>query len=216
MNGFNDAQATWDRRYASTDGWFFGARPNAWLAEHHGLLPAGGRVLCVADGESRNGVFLAEAGFDVTAFDISPVAVGKARELAAQRKVRIGLRVADIADWTFIPDEFDAVVAVFIQFAGPAQRMALFEGFRRTVRPGGVLLIEGYGERQLRYRTGGPGIAENLYQARRLHQAFAGWEILASRDADVTLDEGVGHSGLSHAVSAVYRKPAPGDPVIRA
>ena len=210
MGEFEDARETWDRRFAEADGLLFGSEPNPWLAEHHRLLPAGGKVLCVADGESRNGVFLAAAGFDVTAFDISPVAIGKARALAAQRDVEIDLRVADAASWGFEPDAFDAVVAIFIQFADPGLRERLFAGFRRTLRPGGVLLIEGYGERQLRYRTGGPGIPENLYQARRLHQAFDGWEILASRDADIVLAEGSAHAGISHVVSAVYRKPIPG------
>ena len=171
MGEFEDARETWDRRFAEADGLLFGSEPNPWLAEHHRLLPAGGKVLCVADGESRNGVFLAAAGFDVTAFDISPVAIEKARALAGQRGVEIDLRVADAARWGFEPDAFDAVVAIFIQFADPDLRERLFAGFRRTLRPGGVLLIEGYGERQLRYRTGGPGIPENLYQARRLHQA---------------------------------------------
>src|SRR5690606_19139732 len=160
MAEFEDARAVWDRRFSEADGLLFGAEPNAWLAEHHGLLPAGGRVLCVADGESRNGVFLASAGFQVTAFDISSVAVDKARALAAERGVQLELFVADIESWHFEPDAFDAVVAIFIQFAGPDLRARLFEGFQRTIRPGGVLLIEGYGERQLRYRTGGPGVPE--------------------------------------------------------
>ncbi len=215
MGEFDDARETWDRRFAAADGLLFGEEPNPWLAEHHRLLPAGGRVLCVADGESRNGVFLAAAGFDVTAFDISPVAVDKARALAAQRGVELELLVADAARWPFEPDACDAVVAIFIQFASPELRARLFDGFRRTLRPGGVLLIEGYGERQLRYRTGGPGIPENLYQMRRLHMAFAGWEILASRDADVILAEGAAHAGISHTVAAVYRKPIPGAPAVR-
>jgi len=216
MAEFEDARAVWDRRFSEADGLLFGAEPNAWLAEHHGLLPAGGRVLCVADGESRNGVFLASAGFQVTAFDISSVAVDKARALAAERGVQLELFVADIESWHFEPDAFDAVVAIFIQFAGPDLRARLFEGFQRTIRPGGVLLIEGYGERQLRYRTGGPGVPENLYRMRPLLDAFPGWEILASRDADIVLSEGNAHSGISHSVAAVLRKPVPGEPTVRA
>ncbi|MFA7504847.1 MAG: class I SAM-dependent methyltransferase [Burkholderiaceae bacterium] len=215
MGEFDDARQTWDRRFAQAEGLLFGEEPNPWLAEHHRLLPAGGRVLCVADGESRNGVFLAAAGFEVTAFDISPVAVDRARALAAARGVELELLVADASQWSFEPDAFDAVVAIFIQFAGPDLRARLFDGFRRTLRPGGVLLIEGYGERQLRYRTGGPGIPENLYQSRRLHMEFDGWEILASRDADIMLEEGTAHQGLSHTVAGVYRKPVPGMPSVR-
>jgi SAM-dependent methyltransferase len=215
MAEFDDARAVWDRRFSEADGLLFGAEPNGWLVENRDLLPAGGKVLCVADGESRNGVYLAQAGFHVTAFDISPVAIEKAHALAAQRAVDIELIVADAAQWRFEPDAFDAVVAIFIQFAGPELRKRLFEGFARTIRPGGVLLVEGYGERQLRYRTGGPGIPENLYQMRPLVNAFPGWEILASRDVDVVLSEGTAHRGISHSVAAVLRKPVPGRPTVR-
>lgn len=209
------AREIWDRRFAQSDTPLFGAQPNAWLAEHVDLLPGKGRVLCVADGESRNGVFLAEAGLDVVAFDISPVAVERARALAVRQGVSLELRVADAAHWEFEPEAFDAVVAIFIQFASPALRAMLFDGFRRTLRPGGILLIEGYGPRQLQYRTGGPGIPDNLYQSRPLHMAFGGWEILASRDADVVLAEGIAHVGLSHSIAAVYRKPVPGAAPVR-
>ena len=172
-------------------------------------------ALAVADGEGRNGVWLAGQGLDVLSIDASRVGLAKARALADRHGVDIDLEVADLSAWEWPRDRFDLVAAIFIQFAGPELRSRLFEGFQRTIRPGGVLLVEGYGERQLRYRTGGPGIPENLYQMRRLLMAFPGWEILASRDADIVLSEGNAHSGISHSVAAVLRKPVPGAPTVR-
>lgn len=208
MTGFTDPRQTWDTRYANADGFLFGERPNAWLAANAAWLRPGMRVLSIADGEGRNGVWLAQQGCSVTAFDLSPVGVARARTLAQRCGVAIDLRVADVADWPWEPDAFDAVVAVFIQFAAPLVRERIFAGIARTLVPGGVLVLEGYGPRQLRYRTGGPGVAANLYTMPLLAKAFAGWEILASRDADREVSEGAGHRGLSHLVSLVARKPA--------
>jgi SAM-dependent methyltransferase len=207
MAGFTDARQTWDGRYAKADGFLFGEAPNEWLvASAHHLRP-GARVLSLADGEGRNGVWLAQQGMQVTAFDISAVGIDRARGYAQRVGVQVDLRVSEIAQWAWEPGAYDAVVAIFIQFAPPALRAAIFAGIARTLVPGGLLILEGYGPRQLSYRTGGPGIAENLYTMSMLAQAFDGWHILASRDVDREIREGSGHSGMSHLVSLVLRKP---------
>ncbi len=208
MAEFTDARSIWDRRFAQADGWLFGLEPNRWLAEHAGRIAAGSRALCIADGEGRNAVHLARAGVDVTAFDLSGVAVDKAVAMAAAAGVRIDTRRADIAEWTWEPDAYDAVVAIFFQFAGPDLRRRIFEGIATTLRPGGLLIIEGYGLQQLEFKTGGPGVADNLYTPQTLVDAFQDWLVLASRNGVLMLEEGTAHRGRSHVISAVLRKPA--------
>jgi SAM-dependent methyltransferase len=206
MAGFDDAAARWNARY-SAPGWLFGTAPNDTLAKFADRFAAGDRVLGVADGEGRNSVFLARRGCAVTAFDISPVAVGKARGLAAEHGVEVEWSVSSVDDWSWAPAAFDAVVAVFVQFATPAQRRALFEGFATTLRPGGLLLLVGYGPRQLEYRTGGPGIAEHLYDEAMLRDAFAGWRIEHLVREQRVLHEGSGHDGLSDVIELLARRP---------
>ncbi len=215
MSGFADAREVWDRRFASADGLLFGEAPNRWLSQHAAIIAAGSSVLCVADGEGRNGVALARLGHRVTSFDVSPVGVAKARALASAADVALDARVCDVDLWDWEPDRFDAVVAIFVQFAPPAMRARLFAGIARTLAPGGVLVVEGYGRRQLAFRTGGPGVLENLYTLPALLNAFPRWEILAARDAVVVLDEGRGHSGPSHSIAAVLRRPPAGARPIR-
>ncbi len=207
MTGFTDARQTWDGRYAKAEGFLFGEAPNEWLVASARHLHPGARVLAIADGEGRNGVWLARQGMRVTAFDISPVGVERARGHALSAGVAIDLRVSEAAQWTWEPGAFDAVVAIFIQFAPPALRSRIFAGIAQTLLPGGLLIIEGYGPRQLTYRTGGPGIAENLYTMPMLVHAFEGWQILASREVDREIREGSGHNGMSHLISMVLRKP---------
>ncbi|HYF57576.1 MAG TPA: class I SAM-dependent methyltransferase [Burkholderiaceae bacterium] len=210
MSGLPGSVDRWNARY-SAEGFVFGTEPNDVLAARAGLFAPGDRVLCVADGEGRNSTFLAARGCAVTAFDASPVGVDKARGLAAARGVTVELHVASVDDWDWAgrapAGGWDAVVAIFVQFATPAQRAAMFEGFGRALRPGGTLLLVGYGPLQLEYRTGGPGIAEHLYDEPMLERAFAGWRIERLMREQRALAEGGGHVGMSDVLELVARRP---------
>ena len=205
--GFDDAREFWDARF-DTDTYIFGTAPNEFLASHKPLFKPGLRVLAVADGEGRNGVWLAQQGCDVVSVDISPLGIEKARKLAAQRNVAIDFQCADLMTWDWPREAFDAVVCIFIQFATPAERTALFGGFWSALKPGGVLLLEGYGVRQLQYNSGGPGKRENLYTPDMLREAFAAWNIELLHEYEAVLDEGPKHSGMAALVDLVARKPA--------
>ena len=210
MAGFEDAAARWNGRYAA-EGFLFGTAPNDVLAAQAALFAPGDRVLCVADGEGRNATWLAGRGCAVTAFDISEVGLRKAAALATERGVAVDARLASVDTWGWDDPAsgapFDAVVAVFVQFATPSQRAAMFEGFARALRPGGVLLLVGYGPLQMTYRTGGPGILEHLYDEVMLREAFAGWRIERLHRAQRTLSEGAGHDGMSDVLELVARRP---------
>ncbi|TDK50339.1 SAM-dependent methyltransferase [Antarcticimicrobium luteum] len=195
----------WDQRF-ERPGYLFGTEPAAFLRAQAGALSPGSRVLCVADGEGRNSVYLAGLGHRVTAFDASPVAQDKARALAAEKGVSVDFHQSGIEAWDW-SQPYDAVVGVFIQFAPPELRDRLFGWMARAVAPGGLLLLHGYAPRQVDYGTGGPPNAENMYTEALLRAAFDGWEILRLADYDAEIDEGEGHSGRSALVDLVARKP---------
>jgi SAM-dependent methyltransferase len=195
----------WNTRF-SAPGYLFGTQPNRFLASKKALLKKGQSVLCVADGEGRNSVWLAAQGLQVTAFDISPVAVEKARRLAAERGVAVGFEVADVYGWRWPQGAFDVVAAIFVQFADPAMRGFMFERMVRALKPGGLLLLEGYTPKQLEYRTGGPPQVENLYTAPMLREAFRDLEILELREYEDELEEGERHTGRSALVDLVARR----------
>jgi SAM-dependent methyltransferase len=203
---FDDPRGTWNARFAGPE-FHFGRAPNAFLAREAARLARGQSVLCVADGEGRNGVFLAARGLEVTAFDIAANGVAKARALAAEQRVRIDVREADIRDWDWDARTYDAVVAIFIQFLTPAERPGVFRGMQRAVRPGGLLLLEGYRPAQVAYGTGGPGRTEHMYTRDWLEATFAGWQMLRLDAYDAEIREGPGHAGMSALVDLVARKP---------
>lgn len=195
----------WDQRY-SAPGYRFGKEPAEFLRREAGQLAKASRVLCLADGEGRNSVYLASLGHDVTAFDASAVALVKARDLAAERGMMVDFNLSGVEDWDW-SQQYDAVVGVFIQFAGPGLRKQMFDWMKGAVAPGGLLLLHGYVPRQLDYKTGGPGVAENMYSKALLRRAFTGFEVLQLRDYDAEIDEGPGHSGTSALIDFVGRKP---------
>ncbi|WP_278924363.1 class I SAM-dependent methyltransferase [Pseudophaeobacter profundi] len=195
----------WDDRYKGS-AYFYGTEPtNALLSNAH-LFPASARVLCVADGEGRNSVWLAENGYQVTAWDASGVAVEKARKLAAKRGVDVSFSVADAADYDWSAAQYDVVVGIFIQFAAPELRDRMFEGMKIATKSGGLIFLHGYGQRQLEYGTGGPPCADFLYTEDLLRNRFSDMLVHKLEAYEVILSEGVGHSGRSAVMDLIAKR----------
>ena len=207
-----DQKNIWSQRYESAgEDYLFGTEPNRFLARRANLLQNGATALSIADGEGRNSVWLAEQGLRVTAVEIAPVAIEKARRLAAGRGVEVNFLLADMlaSDWP--PDEltghFDWVVGIFVQFVSGVERERQFAVMKQLTRPGGRILLQGYTPKQLDYRTGGPSQVENLYTVRVLRQAFSGWQIEELVEYEDDVAEGAAHKGRSALIGLVARKP---------
>jgi SAM-dependent methyltransferase len=195
----------WNGRY-SAPGFLFGEAPNAYLASKADVLPKRGRALSVADGEGRNSVWLAGRGLAVDALDFSPVAVDKARKFAASRGAQVDFAVANVVELEWPAQTYDVIAAIFIQFATPEERAKLFAWFLRALKPGGLLILQGYRVEQLCYGTGGPPERDHLYTAAMVKKAFRGSEFLEIATYDEEIHEGAGHNGMSALLGATIRK----------
>ncbi len=133
--------------------------------------------------------------------------MAKARRLAAVKGGEVEYHVANILEWDWDARQYDLLAAIFIQFLGPAERARVFAGMLRALAPGGILVLQGYGPKQLEYATGGPKQIENLYTAQLLRESFATLEILHLREHDETIAEGDAHCGMSALIDLVARKP---------
>ncbi|MCU0762046.1 MAG: class I SAM-dependent methyltransferase [Hydrogenophaga sp.] len=202
---FESPAETWNQRFSGA-AFLFGEKPNAWLQEQAHVWSQGQKVLCVADGEGRNSVWLAEQGLSVDAFDIADTGIRKARALAQKRGVKVHFSLADCDAYPWPKDTLDGVAAIFVQFADPAMRERLFAHMVEGLKPGGYIVLQGYTPRQLVYRTGGPPIASHLYTETLLREAFAGLEIVELREYEAVLDEGSGHRGRSALIGLVARR----------
>lgn len=196
----------WNARFSQAD-YVFGTEPNAFLRAQSHRLKHGQTALVPADGEGRNGVFLARQGLDVLSLDFSPAAQAKARALASRHAVAIRTEIADLATYRWPETAFDVVVAIFIQIAGPPLRDAILAGLKTALKRGGMLILQGYRPEQLAYKTGGPPTAENMYTEAMLRAAYADLNFLHFAVHDDMVDEGGGHAGMSALIDLVAQKP---------
>jgi SAM-dependent methyltransferase len=204
MTTFINPLARWNSRF-SAEGYLFGESPNAYLAEKTPHLKAG-KTLSLADGEGRNSVWLAKQGHQVDAFDFSPVAIQKARQLADKHAVAVSYHCKDWATFDWPAHHYDNVVGVFFQFVDPAARSALFAKIDQALKPGGILLIQGYGKDQLQFNTGGPSELSHLYDEELLLSAFPSYNVLEIKTYTAEVAEGAGHKGMSALVGFVAQK----------
>lgn len=195
----------WNKRYAAPE-YIFGEEPNYFLASCKALLPKSGKALAVADGEGRNGVWLAEQGLEVVSLDFSPQGQAKARKLAEKRGVRIEIVAANVHTFDYPENAFDVVVEIFTQFSTPAERAIKWAGMRKALKPGGLMIIQGYTPKQLDYKTGGPGKLEQLYTRAMLEEFFAGMKDITILEEELEMHEGTSHGGMSAVINFTARK----------
>lgn len=196
----------WDEEYNTTD-YVYGKTANDFLREHYREIPnanAGGRVLCLAEGEGRNAVFLAQHGYHVTAVDISHVGLEKAAQLANENHVSIETIVADLADFDLGKQQWDGIVSIFCHLP-PTLRQSLYQRVEKALKPNGVLLLEGYRPKQLDYQTGGPPVAEMMLSKAILQTELPHLTFSHLVELDRNVVEGSNHTGKGAVVQAIGR-----------
>lgn len=199
---------SWDERY-NTEDYVYGTAPNDFLQEHAADLLAAydpAHVLCVADGEGRNSVFLAELGAQVCAMDISSVGLSKAEKLAEQRGVSLQTEVVDLTQAELPKAHYDGIVAIFCHLPGQG-RAHLYEQIAASLKPGGFFLLEGYTVNQLGRGTGGPDNADLMISKSELERVFKGYDIQVSQELEREVHEGDRHNGLGTVCQFIARKP---------
>ena len=182
----------WDERY-SEPGYAYGTEPNTFLASVADRIPKG-RVLCLAEGEGRNAVFLAALGHEVTAVDASRVGLAKAQALAGQHGVSLTTVLADLTDFDIDAGSWQGIVSIFCHLPPPT-RAALHERCLRGLAPGGVFVLEGFTPRQLELGTGGPRTRELLMELAVIRQELPGLRLEIARELERPVVEGKYHRG---------------------
>jgi SAM-dependent methyltransferase len=193
----------WDARYAHPNH-VYGYRPNDFLAAQERMLRRGSRVLCLGDGEGRNGVWLATRGHAVVSLDFSRAGLDKAEALAAEKGVSIETWHVDLADWVRNPAPerpWDAVVAIFLHLP-PELRRDVARAVTAQCAPGAVLILEAYTPAQLALGTGGPKDETMLVTRADVVADWVGWR-LEARLVERRIFEGMGHQGLGSVVQAL-------------
>lgn len=190
----------WDDRYRG-DTYAYGTEPNDFLrAEAHRI--GVGPVLCLAEGEGRNAVFLASLGHRVTAVDFSAEGLRKAARLARDRGVEIELVEADLATFDLGETAWSGIVSIFAH-TPPAIRSSLHARVVRALAPGGVLVLEAYRPEQIALGTGGPRDVAMMPTLSELRAELGGLELVVAREVEREIHEGPHHAGPSATVQVV-------------
>ncbi len=195
----------WDQRY-SADEYVFGKSPNGFLAENVEKIPRG-RVLCLAEGECRNAVFLAQQGHQVTAVDSSAVGLEKGRRLAQERGVQIETICADLTDFRLDSGEWEGIVAFFAHLPPPVRARIHREAVQQLA-PGGAFVLEAYTPEQLQLGTGGPPNAAIMMELPALQSELQGLDFVIAQETRREIHEGKFHNGMSAVVQILALKTA--------
>jgi len=196
---------SWNQRYDRAE-YVFGTEPNDFLREVADRIPSG-PVLCLAEGEGRNAVFLAGRGHQVTAVDQSDVAIAKAKRLAEERGVEIEAVVADLGQHRIAPGAWSGIVSIFFHVPSDL-RGAVYRRAIAGLKPGGVFVLEAYTPAQVGLGTGGPGDPALTPTLAQLKNDLTGLEIEIGRELRREVIEGTGHSGWSEVVQVLARRAA--------
>ncbi|WP_114653034.1 class I SAM-dependent methyltransferase [Polynucleobacter necessarius] len=204
---FTDATQLWNERFDKEE-FIFGKEPNEYLVEQVSqYLKPDSSVLCIADGEGRNGIWLAKQGMHVTGFDVSDIALAKANQFAKDNQVNIQYSLCDTDGFNWQTNSYDAIIAIFIQFADPEMRARIFKQVHQALKPGGIFILQGYTPKQLEYKTGGPSLIEHLYTEEMIRELSHEFEILDLQRYEKELSEGARHTGMSALLGMVAKKP---------
>jgi 2-polyprenyl-3-methyl-5-hydroxy-6-metoxy-1,4-benzoquinol methylase len=195
----------WEQRY-NVDTYISGTEANEFVRANVSQLPAG-VALCLAEGEGRNAVFLAESGWEVHSVDLTEAGVAKTRRLAEQRGVQVQAAVGDLAVYDIGTNQWDLVVSIFAHMP-PTVRRDLHRRVVAALKPAGMLLLEAYTPGQIGRGTGGPATAEMTMTLDALREELDGLEFIHAEELERDIVEGAGHTGTGAVVQVIARKPS--------
>jgi len=193
----------WDERYSASH-YIYGTEPNQFLEENYNKIPKG-KVLCLADGEGRNSVFLARQGYNVTAVDSSIEGIKKAKKLAEENDVTVNYIHADLAEFNPGCEQWDGIISIFCHLP-PEIRAPLHQQVINGLQHGGILLLEAYTPEQLKHGTGGPPVPELTMTSQSLIKELQGLHFEKLEEFDRNVTEGTHHTGIGAVVQAIAVK----------
>mmetsp|Transcript_9433 Transcript_9433/g.22016 ORF Transcript_9433/g.22016 Transcript_9433/m.22016 type:complete len:235 (+) Transcript_9433:44-748(+) len=196
----------WDQRYKSED-YAYGTAPNDFLKEACGSLPPKSKILCLAEGEGRNAVYLASLGHSVHGVDASAVGLAKAETLAEKQGVKdkVTTQTVDLNDYDMGTSEWDAIVAIFCHLPPPL-REKVHAAIPAALKPGGKLFLEAYNPQQLEFKTGGPPALEMLFTPEMMKEDFEGLKLEKNEMLVRDVTEGTFHTGKGAVIQVVGLK----------
>ena len=205
----------WDLRYQAVEGGLFGENANEYLrmfcarsdfAAFKARRTQACRVLCLADGDGRNGTWLAQCGYEVTAVDHSLEATRRARARDKAAGVTVERITADLADW--MPDagrDWDLSCILYLHGTRALRERAVRLAYETLVHDGWFLL-EGFAKAQAKADGMGPDDPDKLYGREELRTWLSDALVIEATGGRLVLEEGRRHAGEAEVERLVARR----------
>lgn len=193
----------WNERYL--EGNVYGDEANTFLKERTSVFPKDAKILCLAEGEGRNAIFLAKQGFQVTAVDFSETGMKHAKERAQKEGIPLTTVVADLNEYDIGENQWDGVVSIFGHLP-PEIRKKVYAGITKGLKKGGVFLFEAYTPEQLEYGTGGPKDVSFLITEEIVQEGLSSLETIFQKKLLREIHEGKYHNGKSSVIQYIGKK----------
>lgn len=194
----------WDERYSENE-FAYGTEPNDFLKEVSKKIKPASKIPCLAEGEGRNAVFLAEMGHHVAAIDYSESGLKKLNILAKDKGVNIEIICADLNEYVIEDNKWDAVICIFGHFPSELREI-VFSKIYPGLKKNGLFILEAYSKEQLQHKTGGPQSTDLLYSVQELANDLRDFNLIEIKQKERIISEGKYHQGLSSVIQIVAKK----------
>ncbi|MDA3891101.1 MAG: class I SAM-dependent methyltransferase [Salinivirgaceae bacterium] len=191
----------WNKRYAQIE-YVYGKEPNEFFKEQIQKLP-NGKILLPAEGEGRNAVFAAQNNWQVEAFDSSSEAKNKAENLAKEKAVKLNYKISSFEEAKYEENTFDLIALIY---AHSSNRQQNHQKLIKLLKPGGILLLEGFSKYQIKNSTGGPKSLDLLFSPQELTADFDELSEIELTETETYLSEGEHHLGRASIIRLIGKK----------
>lgn len=204
----------WETTYADLDAKSFGEASQEIL-DLIPRLPHGAKVIDLGCGDGRNAIPLAQAGFTVTAIDISKAGIRKLNFLSNREELAIHCSVADMTRFEF-PEEYDLIISHgCLHFIERRHWKEMIEQFMTHTAPFGFNVITVFTD-AIPVSPDLAPLCVGLFREGELFEMYSGWETIMKKSYTFQ-DEHAGGIRHTHAANKlVARRTVRGNPSLPA
>ena len=160
------------------DDYYWGTEPGSFLDELISLCPPseGKKVLDIGCGEGKDAVYMAEKGYDVSAFDLTENGIRKTIALAQTKGVKINAYVDDINTFD-LSEQYDIIYSTgTVQYLFDENKEEFFKKLEKITKPDGIVFINVFVEKSFLELPPDWDMEEKMWKSGELFTYFADWK----------------------------------------